>query len=290
MLRSIAQKILFSTVRPYMWMELPGWGKLSGPLLNHEWIWQNTTRKQVRGKIHGFTMDVDLSNWSDRLTYFLGRWYDLEMQLFLQQMVSVGDTVVDIGANRGMFALTAAKLVGASGKVVCFEPNPSCCARLSSAVKANSLSRVHLSQMGLSDSAGELLLSIPKMTDGEATFGHSAYRGIDVDQVKCAVSTGDAELQNETPKLIKIDVEGFEFKVLIGLKSTKQRWRPIVITELISEHLHACGSSVSEVKNLMESLGYKGHRLSLSKSTGKPTLILCDLSDLSGECDIAWIP
>lgn len=51
---------------------------------------------------------------------FLGRWYDLENQLVIDALVNPGDTVVDVGANRGMFTFAAAYQVQRSGRVISF--------------------------------------------------------------------------------------------------------------------------------------------------------------------------
>jgi hypothetical protein len=122
--RFIQSSIIF-LVRPYMVRELPGWGKLA-QLIDYRWnwLWIGGPVKTIREKLHGNLMRLDLSNWSDRLNYFLGRWYDLEIQLLMADLVKPGQTIVDVGAHRGEFALAASKLVGKSGRVICFEPNP----------------------------------------------------------------------------------------------------------------------------------------------------------------------
>jgi hypothetical protein len=48
----------------------------------------------------------------------LGRWHDLEMQRFMSDVIRPGDSVVDIGANRGNVALAASHLIGNRGKSV----------------------------------------------------------------------------------------------------------------------------------------------------------------------------
>ena len=112
------QSIIILTVRPYVIRELPGWGKLYAFVAGHtrDWLWAGAPVKTIRGKLHGYVLQLDLSKWSDRSTYFLGRWYDLEIQLFMADMIGPGDTVVDIGANRGNFALAASRLLGNAGQ------------------------------------------------------------------------------------------------------------------------------------------------------------------------------
>jgi hypothetical protein len=69
-------------------------------------------RTWMRGKLHGYEMSLDLGNWSNRQTYFLGRFYDLPTQLVLLSCLRPDDIFVDIGANEGMISLLASRLVG----------------------------------------------------------------------------------------------------------------------------------------------------------------------------------
>ena len=68
-------------------------------------------------EVHGYTMHLNLAGWTDRHAYFLGRWHDLATRLFMFSYIRPGDLVIDVGANRGMFALVASKLVGSDGRV-----------------------------------------------------------------------------------------------------------------------------------------------------------------------------
>src|SRR5256885_657620 len=73
---------------PYLRHELPGWGKFATAFgLLHDAWWQRTGYRKIVGKLHGYEMILDLDDWSDRQAYFLGRFYDLPMQLLLMQSV-----------------------------------------------------------------------------------------------------------------------------------------------------------------------------------------------------------
>lgn len=63
---------------PYARLELPGWGQLLKKVgVYRNELWEHTLTRTIRGKWHGYLMTLDLSNWSERQTYFLGRFYDL---------------------------------------------------------------------------------------------------------------------------------------------------------------------------------------------------------------------
>jgi FkbM family methyltransferase len=286
------QSLIISTVRPYVVRELPGWGKFYVAFLSYkrDWLWRGAAVRAMRGKIHGYTMHLELTHWPDRLTYFLGRWYDLDTQLFLADVIKAGDTVIDVGANRGNFALACVRLVGEAGKVICFEPNPSVAQKFEREISANSIKNISLHQAGLGAEATVLTLSVPLVNSGEATFGVIDYEAKDVYEVNVPVLVGDQALAGERPNLIKIDVEGFECKVITGLTETLRRDKPIVITEVVPHHLERCGASYKQLLALMTDLGYEPFRLVTRKDQGKYKWALGDIPTQDDACfDAVWL-
>jgi FkbM family methyltransferase len=238
-------------------------------------------------KRNGYAIELDLSWWSDRLTYFLGRWHDLPAQMILDTVVNPGDLVVDVGANRGSFAFYASRRVGKNGRVMCFEPNPGCAMIIKKAIEANSIRNIEIFNLGLSDSSGILTLTIPKINSGEASFGASQFSKDETYSVDVEVTQGDSIISAVVPSLIKIDVEGFEPRVLRGLATTIAKSRALIITELASSCLASCGSSVGELVQLMTSQNYKGFEIGLSTDHNDWTLTrLTNQVD----CDVLWIP
>ena len=57
-------------------------------------------------------MELELSDWAERYTFFLGRYYEMGVQRVLDAILMPGDRFVDIGANIGMIALHARSLIG----------------------------------------------------------------------------------------------------------------------------------------------------------------------------------
>jgi FkbM family methyltransferase len=283
---------IIALVPPYVVREFPGWGYLLRLFCGYErdWLWAAAPTKKIRNKLTGQIMALDLANWSDRLTFFLGRWYDLETQLFTSSIVKPGDTVIDIGANRGMFALFASSIVGATGAVICFEPNPQCVAVLDRDVRLNGINNVAIHNIGLGDREQELILTIPSINSGEGTFGTSPYDEKQLYRTRVPVKRGDDVLCLVSPVMIKVDTEGFEPRVLAGLENTIKRTRPVIVTEIAPNHLKSCGSSVRELLALMERYGYQGLKLELVKKHGKHRLALNRSWGQDEDCDVAWIP
>jgi FkbM family methyltransferase len=290
--RRALQNVIVLSARPYVSRELPGWGRVYDAMVGgyrRDWLWSTAPTKTIRGKRHGYSMRLDLSKWADRSAFFLGRWYDLNTQLLMSDLIAPGDTVVDVGANRGMFALVASRLVGETGRVVCFEPNPNCFEVLDREISSNAIRNIVVHKCGLGEREEELLLSVPRINSGEGTFGHSAYDAGATYQVTARVRRGDDVLSDVHPTLIKIDVEGFECNVLGGLVETIRRDRPMVLTEVVAAHLSHCGASVEKLRALMESLGYRGFKVDLRKEHGKYDWMLAPFKEGSPAFDALWL-
>jgi FkbM family methyltransferase len=286
------QDLVIFTARPYVVRELPGWGRLFAAMVGdyeRNWFWAAAPIKTIRGKRHGYLMRLDLSKWADRSAFFLGRWYDLSTQLLISDLLEAGNTVVDVGANRGMFALAASRLVGDAGKVICFEPNPNCFSVLDREIASNAISNIVVNKVGLGSREEELLLSVPGINSGEGTFGRSAYGEDAIYQVRAQVKRGDQILAEERPSLIKIDVEGFECNVLAGLSETINKHHPMILTEVVSAHLNRCGASVKKLKALMESLNYRGFLIRLHRAQGRYDWQLTDFDEENPLFDALWL-
>lgn len=284
-------------VLPVTRWELPGWGSAvrrfrigaeSNP------FWTSAPLKLVRGKRHGYLMELNLADWSERLTFFLGRYHELAVLLVLEAALSPGDRMVDIGANIGMLTLHAAARVGATGVVESFEPNPVCCSRIEQALHRNGIRHVVLHRTALSDEPGTLKLRVLGHHLGEATLAEVPDEYV-TSSAQVPVSIGDGILsKSDRPiRLIKIDVEGFETRALRGLRETIARWQPIIVTEVVPAWLERAGSSVAELRELMQSMGYAGYAISTERQWLRHALRLAPLAEgdiPSHVSDVVWLP
>jgi FkbM family methyltransferase len=185
-----------------------------------------------------------------------------------------------------MFTLVASYLVGETGKIIAAEPNPNCVALIRRELVLNAINNVEVHNVGLGVREEYLTLKVPLINSGEATFGRSQYT--DSYNVEAKIVRGDDILENENVSLIKIDVEGFECEVIDGLRKTIDRDNPIIITEISSHHLEACGRSTRELLDMLGSAGYTPSRLALRRESGAYDLALVSL-DVADDCDAVWI-
>lgn len=281
-------------ILPYTRLELPGWGKLMNLIgLYQDDLWKNAPIREMRGKLHGYRMAMDLSKWNDRMSYFLGRYYDLPTQLLIQNSVQPGDSFIDAGANTGMITLLAAYHTGKAGCVYSFEPNPLAFQQLQAAVTDNELQQVFLHQCGLSDEETELTLTVPTDVTGLGTFAELPAKDFSLisNQYRVPVYRGDEMLPDNLPgaTFIKIDVEGFEVNVIKGFSQTLQKFRPGVLTEVVGSHLERAGSSVAELFSVMGGFGYEGFNLEVQRHGFGDRLKLSKAQVGNTTDDVVWL-
>lgn len=177
------------------------------------------------------------------------------VQQLLSLLAREGMVVYDGGSNVGFIAVLAARVVGPSGRVVCFEPLPSNADWIEHNARLNGFSWVTVRREAL---AG---------TDGEAHFGVSdeSTRGrlkgsvfaksedtITADLVVPVRSIDGLRASGSipAPDLVKLDVEGAEADVLRGGRATLRESRPVLLIEL--------HDTVAPVAAALADLGYHG--------------------------------
>jgi FkbM family methyltransferase len=283
----------------YTRFDLPGTSRLLRVAgVRDDSLWTDAPARTVRGKWDRCRRTVELSNWSERLTWFLRRYYELPPQLLLMAALRRGDRVVDIGANIGMITTLAAHRVGPTGRVTAFEPNPDCCRRITEVVESNALAHVDVRSCALSDEPGRLELTVPRVHTGYATLARveeteewSGYRRIEVDVLR-----GDDVLaRGDRLDAIKIDVEGFESHVARGLRQTLSTHRPLLITEVAEQLLRQAGSSGEELFSLLRGHGYAAFVMHVARPRrlSRPRLSLKPVDDPASidplENNVAWV-
>jgi FkbM family methyltransferase len=152
-----------------------------------------------------------------------GRWFEDEVD-FVLELVEPGDVVADIGANMGSYALPMARRLGASGKVVAFEPAADTAAHLSASASLNGLTWLQVEQRALGEERGSATLvhgDSPELNE----IGEGEGETIEIARLDDYAST------LREVRFIKLDAEGFEQAILRGGKEVLGR-EPVVMFEL----------------------------------------------------------
>lgn len=178
---------------------------------------------------------------------------DSEVRL-LPLLVEPGDTVCDVGANRGLFTYW---LLKRGARVLAFEPNPRLVRilklRFSGQIGSGALT---LFETALSADAGAAVLHIPRDLSPLATLDGDLAQQVDgpTDNVSVPIARLDACVATPV-SFIKLDVEGHEVKVLEGARGIIAASRPTFLIE--AEERHRPGA-VAAVRQVLEPFGYRG--------------------------------
>jgi FkbM family methyltransferase len=173
--------------------------------------------------------------------------YELELVELLKQVLGAGMTFVDVGAQIGYFSIVAAALAGERGKVHSFEPDPDNFSRLAANAGAYPCVSVHNSAVGDRTGETDFYRSPIKTESGwGALFNEDRGR----ERVSVQVCTLDSWASSEGIQridMLKMDVEGAEYRVLEGAQSVIAKTRPVMWVEANEVCLARDGKSVAHL-------------------------------------------
>lgn len=212
-------------------------------------------------------------NLRQKLTRVAHRWkavtrqHHRELLPILAPLIAPDAIIIDVGAHAGQFTKLFAGLAR-DGHVYAFEPGSYARSILLPVLRTRRLSNVTLLPLGLSDSAGEAVLSTPVKASGSlgfgvATLGHSGDGRAQKRETVRLVTLDSFVAEHAVPRLdfIKIDVEGWEGAVIRGAAHTLARLRPALMLELVQMHLARAGDDAASLFATLSALGYRAARI-----------------------------
>jgi FkbM family methyltransferase len=175
------------------------------------------------------------------------RWFEKEMD-FLRHWLRPGMTVIDIGANLGVYSLPMARLVGQMGHVVAYEPGSETRALLERSRELNTAVNLDISPFALSDREREGRLVFGDSSELNALGDSGAGETVRVTNL----DSEDAAPGWPSPDFIKIDAEGEEERILAGGRNFFARHSPLIMFEI------KAGNKVNEqLRALFPTIGYR---------------------------------
>jgi FkbM family methyltransferase len=156
------------------------------------------------------------------------------LQAAFELFVQRGMTVFDVGANVGFYSTISARLVGAAGAVVAFEPLPANVAAVKHNAHLNSFAQVAIQSLALGkeDGTAKFALSSDPNWGSLASVGTPAAS---IGELEVRVARLDSLIRQGAvprPDLMKIDVEGAEVDLLEGAAETLRSARPTLFIDL----------------------------------------------------------
>lgn len=209
------------------------------------------SKKQVVREINGIKYDLDLSEVIDASLYYSGT-FEPKIEKLMADNLSAGMNVIDIGANIGYHTFRMASAVR-PGVVYAIEPTSTAYTKLLRNAELNpKIDNIQFIKVGLNDSeAGEQEIAFRGnyRLDGKTELTKERIRLTTLDSVV-------KERGIERVDFIKLDVDGFEGKVLKGASETLQRFKPRLIAEVTPSEIVKNGDDPVELIRSLVSLGY----------------------------------
>ena len=212
-------------------------------------------------------------NYTEKKFVFTPWRLDLREREFLVEALGPDGVFVDIGANVGIYTLTAATHLSERGRILSLEPNPTMCGRLCFNLAATRRDHADWPQVdalssGISDREGTFVLSLDTRNLGESSIvpdadGPASGKESEGIEIHCRpLATVLEEKGIERVDVLKIDIEGAEDLALcpyLEVASTDCLPRLIIIEN--SDHLWK-----RDVREMLLNRGYREHFRSRSNT------------------------
>ena len=207
---------------------------------------------KIQTVVKGLKWNLNLSEVIDSAIYFYG-YFEHHSTKVVYNVVKKNMVVFDIGANIGYYTLLCSSLVGENGKVYAFEPMSEAMNRIKEHCRINSIRNVVLERKALAE------ITKPKQPVS-FQYSYSIVGGDSKPNTEYVdfISLDDYVTINRIPSIdfMKIDVDGYEYKVISGGKNAIKRFKPLILIELGKYTLKNVGDSLEELVGLLHSLGY----------------------------------
>lgn len=190
-----------------------------------------------------FYHHVDRRTW---LGWLYTTDYEPETRELFKGIIKPGMTVADVGAQVGYFTLLFARLVGANGKVLSWEPDPAIHPILRKNIEANNLARtVEAFETAVADTARKA--SFYQVGVGGSLFDSENRVGTTEAEVT-SLDAFFAERNWQPVHVVKIDTEGAEPLVLRGMREVCRRNEDLkLVLEFSPANLDQAGSDPDEL-------------------------------------------
>jgi FkbM family methyltransferase len=249
------------------------WNSINSSLMELRQIQNLVSEHRLNLEIHGLDLVLGYKIRNDHFMRLLITANDLRTASFtilahgkyeslledlIFELVETSSKFLDIGANMGFYSIGAA-LTNKSVAVIAFEPNPMIRETLEYNATLNNVGRnITFLEIALSDFQGTETFSVPAFTGS----GGGSLRNLHPEEgapneFYVKVERLD-KFRDQTigTDLIKIDVEGAEYNLLMGGLATIKENQPTIVIELLRKWMKPFGRAPNDVVKVMFENGY----------------------------------
>jgi len=221
----------------------------------HRLVWEGFLQPEYV-EVHGVRLYLPKHDEAIGDALRMQETFEETQERLLRERLGPGMTFLDLGANIGYYSVLGSRLVGPTGRVLAFEPDPANVALLVRNVQANGCANVEVYPYAVAESLGvaDFHLCARTPTVGSLVLQHdgSALK-------RRAVTVGlDGFLEEACPDVVKMDIEGAELSALKGMRRllADKRLRTMFV-ECVPQFLSRLGLSVGDVRSFIEPFGFR---------------------------------
>ncbi len=193
------------------------------------------------------------------ISLIINGYYEKHIIEIMREILKPGMVVLDIGANIGYHTLISSTLVGNTGKIYAFEPEPYNFELLLKNIEVNEFKNITPINKALSDNIGTTKLFLDTKSDGKHSLSEknvNTNKFIEVEKITLD-SFYKSMGENNEIDFIKIDVEGAERLVVKGGEKLLKENDIMIIMEFIPFHIRNLGASPEKLLSLLMGFGFE---------------------------------
>jgi FkbM family methyltransferase len=220
---------------------------------------------------------VTLSDESIGIHIHNSHIWEPNITIVVKKVLKPGMVFIDIGANIGYFSLLAANQIGNEGRVIAFEPNQRNCNLLQLSALVNQFDYIDIYPLAVADTNSMFVFDLADGSNGTLT---SEITGtLSADRLSKlmhrtlvrSVRLDDMLSHLDRIDIIKMDVEGAEYRALRGMQTLIQKYHPLIVSEFSPIGLQ--GVSQVSGEDYLQLLTAYGYHISVIDAYG--SLIRC---------------
>lgn len=209
-------------------------------------------------------------------------WEKYKTELF-KKIVTQGMTVVDVGAGIGYYTLIAAKLVGKTGVVYAFEPEPCNYELLSKNIELNEFTNIVSIKKAISDKKGKANLYFEKQRIVNPSLSRENVLAASKHKVKVGfreVKTISLDeffektVGSNKVDVIKVDSEGAEGLMVDGAEEILKSNNLKMFIEFWPEGLEKLGTEPLRILQKLKEYGFKAKVINETDQSAVPIEII----------------
>jgi FkbM family methyltransferase len=206
-------------------------------------------------------MEIDPHDWMD-CAFYLGA-YDPCLIKAINLWVKPGDVCIDIGAHKGYVTLFLARAVGPTGHVYAFEPDPRAREFLERHCQRNGLRNVKTLPYALGERSGTGHLFLSSQLGWSSKFPNEIAKPTIQEQISVPLRTLDdlveareINLDLKRLRFVKVDAEGSEPLILLGMRRVLLDSSPFLAMEVNHGSLAAAGFCATGLQGILQQSGF----------------------------------